>query len=76
MYFNIATETCLKHAVPQQYHASNSRSPSASEVSTAYTVSHTHTQRLIERRQSVRYILPRVPTSIDFLTAVARGHRP
>jgi hypothetical protein len=54
----------------------HSRSPSASEVITAYTVPHTHTQRLIERRQSMRYTLPRVPTSIDFLTAVARGHRP
>ena len=57
------------------HHTSKTHSPPASEIIAAYTVPHTHTQRLIERRQSMRYALPRVPTHIDFFTAVARGHR-
>ena len=70
----LSKDTHPEHAVPNEHNMSSSPSPSTSELIAAYAAPHTHSQRLAERRQSVRPALPRVSTSMYFLTAAARGH--
>ena len=71
-----STDTHPGNAVLNEHNMSSSPSPSTSELIAAYAAPHTHSQRLAERRQSVRPALPRVSTSMYFLTAAARGqHR-
>lgn len=74
-YLVPSTGIRLGPAVAKEYQDSDSSSPSTSELIAAYAAPHTHSQRLTEWRQWVRPALPRVPTSTNYLTATARGHR-